>query len=360
MSAGRVAVAGGGVIGLTLAWRLAQRGFTVSVFDKGSLGGEASWAAAGMLAPGGEIGRGSPLALDALEARRLYAAFVEELEEASGIGVDFRECGALDLAYTDTEQEELAARVRAQNALGIRSEALTAAQARDVSPWIAETGLLGARFYSDDAVVDPRALVAALLAACQGLGVSLMAQQAVTSVVIGDRSVKLESVAGVSEFDAFVVAAGAWSNLIPISGVGGERDLPVVEPVKGYLIGYRRPVDQFRTILRRGHTYLLQRAGGLLIAGSSEERVGFDRGVEPGMVSELAGRATQIVPALAGEMPSEAWTGLRPGSEMPRTSAADGAGRLYLAYGHYRNGILLAPLTARDLTAEISANSGRR
>jgi glycine oxidase len=134
----------------------------------------------------------------------------------------------------------------------------------------------------------------------------------------------------------------------------------MAEPVKGHLIGYRQPPGKYGVIVRHGHTYLLQRAGGLLIAGSSEEHLGFDRSIDAGIVADIAARAAFLLPDLAKETPTEVWTGLRPASDAVRTGAHGTSGRLYLAYGHYRNGILLAPITARDLAAEISASFEKR
>jgi glycine oxidase len=337
-----IAVAGGGIIGLTLAWRLAQRGFPVTVFDKGRMGGEASWAGAGMLAPGGEIVARSPIAHPALEARRLYPSFVRELEEASATRIDFQECGALDLAYSPEDWRGLEARASHQIALGIRSEALEPTRVLSICPNLRADGLEGARFYPDDAMVNPREIVAALCSVCRKLGVLLVENHTV------------ENIDSVGNFDAVVLAAGAWSSRI------SAGTLPPAEPVKGHLIGYQQAPGAFPVILRHGHTYLLQRAGGLLIAGSSEEHAGFDHGVDAGIVADIAARAAFLLPHLAKETPAEIWTGLRPASDAVHTGAHGTSGRLYLAYGHYRNGILLAPVTARDLAAEISASFEKR
>jgi glycine oxidase len=342
-----IAVAGGGIVGLTLAWRLAQRGFSVTVFDKGAMGGEASWAGAGMLAPGGEILATSPIANLALEGRRLYPSFVRELEEASGSKIDFAECGALDLAYSAEDWQALEARAARQAALGIRSEALEPARVLSICPHIRTAGLEGARFYPGDAIVNPREIVSALCSVCPSFDVSLLEHHAI------------ENLDSLDAFDAVVVAAGAWSNQIWSNELSSHA-LPAVEPVKGHLIGYRQPPRMYGTIIRHGHTYLLQRAGGLLIVGSSEEHVGFDRSIDPRIVSDLAARAAFLLPHLANEAPAEAWIGLRPASDTLHTGAYGTSGRLFLAYGHYRNGILLAPVTARDLTAEISASFEKR
>ena len=129
--------------------------------------------------------------------------------------------------------------------------------------------------------------------------------------------------------------------------------------MKGHLIGYQQPPGMCSVILRHGHTYLLQRAGGLLIAGSSEQHVGFDRSIDAGIVADLAARAAFLLPHLATETPTETWTGLRPASDALHTGAHGAGGRLFLAYGHFRNGILLAPVTGRDLADEISASFGK-
>ncbi len=225
-----IAVAGGGIIGLTLAWRLAQRGFPVTVFDKGRMGGEASWAGAGMLAPGGEIVARSPIAHPALEARRLYPSFVRELEEASATRIDFQECGALDLAYSPEEWQDLEARVAHQIALGIRSEAFEPARVLSIYPNLRADGLEGARFYPDDAMVNPREIVAALCSVCRKLGVLLIENHTV------------ENIDSVDNFDAVVLAAGAWSSQISAGA------LPAAEPVKGHLIGYQQAPGAFPVI----------------------------------------------------------------------------------------------------------------
>jgi glycine oxidase len=351
-----IAIAGGGIIGLSIAWRLAQSGWHVDVFDQGEIGGEASWAAAGMLSPGGEFEGPSDLAVLAIESRRMYSGFVRELEQASGLSIDYQECGALDLAYSSEELESLELRATSQADLGILSKPLTAEQVSVFWPRVRTEHLTGARFYPEDAVVNPREIVSALAAACRALTVSLVPHCRITRIDVSDRAVGVESGRGYQTYDAAVVAAGAWSSAIRLNGA---IPMPAVEPVKGHLIGYRQPEQVCNTIVRRGHLYLLQRANGLLIAGSTVERVGFDRDVRSAVVAELASGAGFVFPHLLETASSEAWTGFRPGSDRLQLGAWHSP-RLYLAYGHYRNGILLAPVTAQKLTSEISANLQKR
>jgi glycine oxidase len=352
---GTVAVAGGGIIGTSIAWRLAQRGWQVTLFDKGEIGREASWAAAGMLSPGGEIEGPSDLAVLATESRRLYSGFVSELEKASGLAIDYQECGALDLAYSQADWEALQARVARQTATGIRSKRLSLEDVSTFWPRVRREGLVGAFFYRDDAIVDTREEMVALAAACRRSGVSIRQNCPVSRLQISDNEVALESCNGIATFAAIVIAAGAWSNAIAVEGV---PKLPSAEPVKGHLIGYQQPEQTCQTVVRFGHSYVLQRASGLLICGASVERVGFDREIRPEIVAFLAEQAGFVFPHLRQTAPSEVWTGFRPGSEALHIGSWHSE-RLYLAYGHYRNGILLAPLTADRVAGELTANLGK-
>lgn len=347
-----IAVAGGGIIGMSIAWRLAQRGCRVTVFDKGIIGGEASWAGAGMLAPGGEVEGASRLASLSIESRELYTPFVRELEHVSECRIDYQECGSLDLAYSLEEMEALEGRAGSQAEIGIPSKPLAQPQVSAFWPLVRTERLAGARFYPGDAVVNPRELIAALKAVCGTLSVQLVENCPVRAAAVKFDGVAVETSRGTETYEALVVAAGAWSDSILTDGV---PPIPVAEPVRGHLIGYRQPEQICNTIIRHGHNYLLQRAGGLLIAGASVEHVGFDRDLEPRIVSELASAAGFVLPHLRDTAPSEKWIGFRPGSDDLHVGSWHSE-RFYIAYGHYRNGILLAPLTARDLAVEITAN----
>ena len=349
-----IAIAGGGLIGLSIAWRLAQRNFRVVVFDQAKIGSEASWAGAGMLAPGGEVDAPSRLATLAAESRALYSNFVRELEQETHLSVDYQECGALDLAYTASEWGALQARAAVQTGLGIESKVVGASQLSTFWPRVNRSHLAGALFFPQDGIVDPRELIVALTAACRKLGVQLIEGCAVAAAKIGQDSVTLTTAQGRKHFSALVVASGAWS-----SGIGVENvpALPLSTPVKGHLIGFHQPDQTCNTIIRHGHTYLLQRANGLLIAGASVENVGWDRSIKSCISASLAEKAGFVLPHLSETSPSETWIGFRPSSDKLHVESWH-SNRLYLAYGHYRNGILLAPTTAQLIKDEISANLG--
>jgi glycine oxidase len=322
-------IVGAGIVGLSCAWRLARCRIPVTVFDAREAGREASWAGAGMLAPGGEMDDASQLLRMALCALAMYPSFVEALEEASGAAIEYRRCGALDLALDDRQAAELAQRAARQSAIGIPSEPAS------------HPGSAAARFYPDDALVNPRDITAALRIACERLGVRIREHEKVVGIFPDGSGVRTAQ--NIYHDDGVLVAAGAWSSgLLP--GVPGTT------PVRGHLIAWRAQPGMLASILRCRDTYLLQRDNGMLIAGSSTEHAGFDRAIDEGVVQSIHNRASVIVPALAAMQPLERWNGFRPGiaGGVPAIGKLEGVS-IWTAFGHYRNGILLAPDTARRI-----------
>ena len=347
-------VAGAGIIGSSIAWRLAQKGIRVLLLDAGKMGAEASYAGAGMLAPGGEIDTPSPVHDLAAEGLRLYPAFVAELEEETGFHIDFQRLGAVELATSRKEWAELQARAERQASLGIPSAPLSPNDLRTHAP-LARQDVAGALFYPQDASVDPRDIMAALRIACRARGVEIREGTRVAGIRPDAASVRIETSEGSFDAAAAVLACGAWSSEIPIAGLA----VPKAFPVRGHLIGYRLEPHSIGPLLRHGHTYLLQRSGGFVVAGTSSEQVGFDRTLDQGVISDIQTRAATLVPALGRCQPSEAWIGFRPasGGDQPALGRA-GETALWLAYGHYRNGILMAPATAHRIAEGITASAG--
>jgi len=333
-------VAGAGIIGLTCAWRLAQKGIPVTIFDAREAGAEASWAGAGMLSPGGEISENSALASMALESLAAYPGFVKELEEASGLPIDYQQCGAIERACTAQESETLTQRAAHQASIGIRSESINEFE----------------RFYPDDAVVDPRDLTAALRLAALRAGVKLHEHEPIREILRNGSDVRTTK----SEYrdDAVLITAGAWSSAL------SPPKAPKSIPVRGHLLAFDNTAIRLDHILRHGHTYILRRQRtGRIIAGSSTEAAGFDRALDESIVADIHHRAARLLPALAGLQPSETWIGFRPGLE--NGSPAPLIGRIegtsvWTAFGHYRNGILLAPETGRIIAASVTQGSHAR
>lgn len=351
----KIAIVGGGIIGASTAMRLVQRGFRVTIFERGTWGGEASWAAAGMLSPGGEIDLESPVAALATESRRLYPRYIQDLREESGCEIDFQENGALDVAYSEGEWKALTARAERQRGLGIESKPMPADKVKAFWPFLRVEDLAGGIFYPNDALVDPRQVMAALRVACEHAGVEVKERSDVKVVTTGNSRPVLEVAGGdCCEADAVIIAAGAWSSAVELQGIAA---LPAAIPVKGHLLGYWMPEKYCQTIVRHGHTYLLQRSSRFFIVGASVEHAGFDRSVRPEVAQQLEKAAGFVLPHLAETTPTEVWTGFRPGSEALHMGRWQGSA-VYLAYGHYRNGILLAPVTAQRLSEEIESDLG--
>lgn len=359
MSSG-VAVIGGGLIGASIAFRLAQAGAAVEVLEAGEWGREASWAGAGMLSPGGEVEHDGPSAQLALEGRALYPAFCAELTALTGLAIDLRLCGAVELALSEAEAAALQARMAAQTRFGIESHWLSAADAAAFVPAAAPTPH-GAAHYHGDAIVDPRQLMAALRIACTQLGVVIHEHTPIAAIEPHATHTGLRTAAGAHHAaETAVLAAGAWSSHIACS-INCPLQPPLVAsfPVRGHLASYDLAPSLLHPILRHGHTYLLQRTNGTLITGTTTEHAGFDRTLDPAHLDDIRRRATALLPALAAAAPTAAWNGFRPGAaqDHPVLTRIPGT-RLFTAYGHYRNGILMAPATAARLTAMITSSWG--
>lgn len=348
VNAAPVAVIGAGVIGLSIAWRLAQRGGVVTVFDQGAAGTGASHAAAGMLAICAEAEPGEE-ALVALgrTSQALWPAFAREVEEAAGVAIDLRTEGTLIVALTADDQARLQHRLAFQKTLGLPVEWISGAEARRREPHLAP-GIAGAVLSPEDHQVDNRKLVAALRMAAERAGATIHEQCGVERIVIsGSRAAGVALADGTQvAADAVVLAAGAWSRRI--DGLPADAR-PPVRPVKGQTIALR--MDPTAPLLAHvvwaPGAYLVPRRDGRLIVGATVEEKGFDATLTAGGVLALLEATWRALPAVE-ELPiDEMWVGHRPGSrdDAPILGAAAVDGLVY-ATGHYRNGILLTPMTA--------------
>jgi glycine oxidase len=351
-----VIIAGGGVIGASIAWRLARNRFRVLLLDASKIGAEASSAAAGMLAPGGEFDQPSPLLDFAIGSLAKYDAFIHALGADSGLPIELRHIGAVQIALDNAELQALTARATFQRTAGIPSKVLSCDELYALTHHV-RSDAVGAVHYTNEAIVDPAALMIALRAACLARGVAIDEDSRVTSIAAGATSVRVALPDRSFDAPFAVIAAGAWSSGVGVIVDHQPHSIPPAFPVKGHLLGYRLPPGSLPNTVRHHHTYILQRADGFTIAGSSTEDAGFDRSIQPAIVSDIAERASALVPALRDIQPQSVWTGLRPatGSSAPQLGRV-ASSRLWLAYGHYRNGILLAPATCDRICQEISGN----
>jgi glycine oxidase len=348
--AGDLAVVGGGVIGLAVAWRAASAGLRVTVIDPAP-GGGASWAAAGMLAPVTEVHYGEQALLRLnLAAAARWPRFAMELEEAAGRPVGYLACGTLTVARDADDLAAIDDLYRFQQGLGLEVDRLRSRECRSLEPGLAP-GVRGGVLVPGDHQVDNRALVGGLLAAAARAGVVLRPAMARGLRVAGGRVRGLvlddgEALAA----GTVVLAAGGWSGTL--DGLDPAL-LPPVRPVKGQLLHLRGPASEplARRNVRGLEAYVVPRADGRVVVGATVEEQGFDQRVTAGAVHHLLHAAAELLPDVDELELTETVAGLRPGSpDNAPLLGETGLDGLVVATGHYRNGILLTPVTAEAIT----------
>jgi len=350
----KTVVIGAGVIGLGIAWRLAQAGCRVTVYDRGEAGRGASWAAAGMLAAAVETEPGEETLLPlALESQLLWPDFASEIEALSGIEVGYRDEGTMVVALNRDDAEQLRFTYEFQTGLGLDLEWLSGTEARRREPHL-RPGIPGAVASPRDHQVDNRLVARALTIATQRTGAVLHEHCRVREVeIVGGHACAVVTDRGREPADIVVLAAGAWSR--EIGGIPPAY-LPPVRPIKGQMLALR--MDPSAPLLRHviwlPNGYLVPRNDGRLIVGGTVEERGFDTSLTAGGLLTLIEGAWRAVPTIE-ELPiAETWVGFRPGSRddapMLGPSGIEG---LVIATGHHRNGILLTPVTAAVVSAYV-------
>jgi len=348
-----VAIIGGGVIGLSIARALTHRGVRdVAIIERHECGREASWAAGGILAPQIEADARDDFFRLACASRDLYPQFAADLQAESGIDVELDTTGTMYVAFSEDEEAELRHRLEWQRTQGLRVEWLTGDEARAVEPCLSTNVRFALRF-PDDYQVDNRKLVEALLIANQRQGVRLLTNCGVRKIQITDGAVTgMQTELGFLSAKQIVVAAGAWSSSIQAE----EALFPRldIEPVRGQMLCFNAPGFAGHVIYSaRG--YIIPRRDGRLLAGSTSEHVGFDKRVTEAGVERITSMAIEIAPALQDTSIIDSWAGFRPRAkdDLPVLGFVEDVTGLFYATGHYRNGILLAPITGELIAATI-------
>jgi glycine oxidase len=349
-------IIGAGAIGLACAWRAAQRGLRVEVLERDEPGAGASGVAAGMLAPVGEATWGEEqLLAAALASHAAWPEFAAEVADASGMDPGYLEVGALHVALDRDEAADLRRRHELMTSLGLQADWLEATACRALEAGL-HPAVAGGVHAPHESGVDPAALVRALRVACEHAGVRIAVGAEVAEAMIdGDRLAGVVTADGERHLAAAtVLAAGAWSGAaewLP------EAARPPVRPVKGQILTLRGPAGRpvAGRIVVTERVYLVPRADGRLVAGATVEELGFDSRVTAGGVYELLREAYRALPDVAELEFERAVAGLRPGTPDNAPLVGPGAVEgLILATGHFRNGILLAPLTAAGIAAHLA------
>ena len=343
-------IAGGGLIGASIALELAEAGLKVGLFDAREPGREASWASGGMISPAPENPGMIPFVPMSLASVALYPEFIRKVEELSGINVGYQKNGALDVILDGNVQEELSTVIALQHGVGLKAQALSAEQARQMEPSLTEE-MQAAIFREDEASLDTRAFVDATLKAAAKKGVEISAGNGAKALwKSGGRCKGLTLENGQVEAKWTVIAAGCFS-----ARIEGAAPYAPVFPAKGQMLALRCESVELKRILWLEHKYLVPRKDGRIVAGSTIERTGFDHDVTAGGVQLILREVMKMVPALENARIEETWAGLRPDSpdHLPIIGPTDVDG-LLIATGHFRSGVLLAPVTARMIREWVS------
>jgi glycine oxidase len=354
-------IIGAGVIGCSIAWRLGQSGMRVVVVERGRVGGEASSAAAGMLAPLAEAEREDDFFNLTMAGLGMYSDFARELKASSGVDIEYRDEGTLYLALTEEDEEELERRWRRHHATGSNVKRLNAGCALKLEPLL-NRALRFALKFPGDHQVDNRRLMTALNTAAQNAGVEFRTHTEARELLIENvagrnRIIGVMTARGEVRASTVVIAAGSWSSLLRC----GEATQFEVEPVRGQMVAIEAPAPAVRHVIYSRRGYLVPRLSGYLIAGSTTEHTGYDKRVTAGGVASIIKSAIEIMPCVAKQATTETWAGLRPRApdDLPILGADPRVEGLIFATGHYRNGILLAPITAQAISELIIKGESR-
>jgi glycine oxidase len=349
-----VVIVGGGIIGGSIAFELSQRNLHVAVLDRQELMQEASWAAAGMLSPAPDCPAAIPLVPLSRASLELYPQFIAAVEEASNMRAGYRTNGTLEILFHGDAERELSTLVALHHGLGLACEPLPLEEAQKMEPMLGREARAAA-FLPDETSVDNRALSAALLGATKKAGATLCPGVEVVSLVKDRKRCSGVKTSGGETFSAgqVVLAAGCWTSQLPeVAPYAPTR------PVRGQMVALLHTGKSVRRVLRSERGYVVPRDDASpqkLVAGSTIENAGYEKAITSGGLEQILGAVNELAPGLACAEILETWCGLRPGTpdQLPILGPAAMEG-LVMATGHYRNGILLAPVTAKLITEWIT------
>ena len=352
-----VLIIGGGVIGLAIARELHKKGLRkISILERGSVGKESSHAAAGMLAPQAETDRADDFFSFCSEGLKLYPKFAGELFDETGIDIELDRSGTLYLAFTDEDVSEIRRRFEWQKQASLNVKHLPALDVRQIEPFVSPD-VREALFFPNDWQVENRKLLYALQKYVQLNEIEIRENTEIENLLIENGKVAGVETANARFFaEKVVLATGAWTSLIKI----GDYSLPFrVKPIRGQMISFHTAKRLFSKVIYSPRGYLVPRFDGRVLAGATVEDAGFDKSVTESGTEFLREHALEIAPSLVNLEIREAWAGLRPFAvdSFPVMGFLDEIKNLFVATAHYRNGILLAPITARILADKIVENA---
>ena len=351
-----VLIIGGGVIGLSLARELHKKGLgKITILERGKTGQESSFAAAGILAPQAEAEKADDFFHFCSDSKNLYINFAEQLFAETDIDVELDRNGTLYLAFSESDAAEIRRRFDWQKKSGLPIEHLSATEARKAEPFVSPD-VREALFFPNDWQVENRKLLAALQKYAKLNGIEILEDTEVKNLLIENGKVSGAETADKNFFaETVVLTTGAWTSLIKT----GENDLPKVKPIRGQILSFRTAKRLFSKIIYSPRGYIVPRFDGRILVGATVEDVGFDKKVTTSGINFLLETATEISPSLANLQIFDKWAGLRPAADdgLPILGVLPEIENLHIATAHFRNGILLAPLTAKILADKIVENT---
>jgi glycine oxidase len=342
-----IAIVGGGLIGASIAFELASEKLRVIVLDRQQPGQEASWAAAGMLSPAPDSPRDIPLVSLSLESLRLYPDYIGAIGEFSKQSTGYKTDGAIEIFSGPAGERDRDERVAECRRLGIAIELISIENAREWEGAIGPTAAAAA-WLPKEGTVEPRLLMSAVLDAARNRGVEFRADAAVTGFAIEGGRCSGVFVGGEKiGADQVILAAGSFCNQL-CDEIEGLAPMAPTRPVRGQMMALRPDAKLLGKVLRSKTGYLVPRGDGRIVAGSTSEEAGFEKRVTAGGIRKILDNALELAPALSDAEIVETWSGLRPGTpdDLPILGPSEIEG-LLIATGHYRNGILLAAVTAK-------------
>ena len=352
-----ILIIGGGVIGLAIARELHKKGVDkITVVERGQVGREASWAAAGILAPQAETDRLDDFYRMCSASKDLYPRLAEELLDETRIDIELDRSGTLYLAFNEEDAADIRKRFEWQKARGLEVERCSGKDSRSIEPRISERVMEGL-FFPNDWQVENRKLLTGLIKYARLNEIKLIEETKVDRVLTkGGRATGIRTIDDLNFLaDVVILATGAWTALIKI----GELAVPIdVKPIRGQMICFKPRNRQFRRVIYSPRGYLVPRYDGRVLAGATVEDAGFDADTTENGITSLRAVASEIAPGLADLETADKWAGLRPfaADGRPVIGGFSPVDNLFVATGHYRNGILLAPFTAKVIADLVTEN----
>ncbi|CAN5332956.1 glycine oxidase ThiO [soil metagenome] len=347
-----VLVIGGGVIGLSIAREFHKKGLRkIAILERGKIGKESSYAAAGMLSPNVESEKIDNFYLFCSESNKLYPNFAAELFDETAVDIEYECRGTLYLAFNQAEVSEIRRRFEWQKSAGFEVESLSAMETHKIEPFVSPN-ILESMFYPNDGQVENRQLLNALKKYCEINKIEFYENTEIENLLIENGKIIGAATAYEKHFaEKVILTTGAWTSFVKAENF----TMPKVKPIRGQMISFQTAKRLFDKVIYSPRGYLVPRRDGRILIGATVEDVGFDKKVTDTGTEFLRETAAEIAPGLANLEIKENWAGLRPVSTdgLPILGEFSGIKNFFIATAHYRNGILLAPLTAKILTDKI-------